>query len=64
MSMIEKFAQGHVSARLPVASERLLVTTILLAFLFLHVIAGMILQRTAAGAPAAPQQQETLSLYD
>jgi hypothetical protein len=64
MSMNERLSQAKWSARLPVPSEKLLITIIAIGFLFLHVLAGMILQRAAAGETVTPQEQAGPSLYD
>jgi hypothetical protein len=64
MLMNETLSRGKLSARLPMASEKVLITTIAIAFLFLHILAGMILQRAAADRPVTAQEQEKSSLYD
>jgi hypothetical protein len=64
MSINETLSQRKLSARLPAPSERVLIATIAVAFLFLHILAGMIIQRAAADRPATPQQQANPSSYD
>ena len=64
MSMNERLSQGSLFARLPVPSEKALIATIAIAFLFLHILAGTILQRAAADGTVTPQEQARPSLYD
>ena len=64
MTMNERLAQGKSSVRLPVPSEKVLIATIAIAFLFLHVVAGVILQRAAADGTVTPQEQARPSSYD
>jgi len=64
MPINETFSQRKLSARLPAPSEKVLIATIAVAFLFLHILAGMILQRAAADGPTTPQEQAGPSLYD
>lgn len=64
MPMSERLSRGKSSARLPVPSEKVLITTVVLTFLFLHILAAMILQRAAAERTMTPQEQSRPSLYD
>ena len=56
------YVKSLVQFRMP--GERALIAAIAIAFLILHIIAGTILQRAAAGGPAAPPQEAPSSLYD
>jgi hypothetical protein len=64
MSIEQELSKAGLSTRLPVPSEKAVITTIAIAFLCLHVLAGMILPRAAADATVAPQEQARPSLYD
>ena len=64
MQVNERLSQAKVPARLPVPSEMALITTVAIAFLFLHVLVGMILMRAAATGDMTPQDQARASLYD
>jgi hypothetical protein len=64
MPKSERLSQGNLFIRLPVPSEKVLMTIIAVAFLFLHILAGMILQRAVGNQPATPQEQARPSLYD
>jgi hypothetical protein len=64
MPKSERLSQGNPFIRLPVPSEKILMTIIAVAFLFLHILAGMILQRAVGNQPVIPQEQARPSLYD
>jgi len=55
------YVKSLVQFRMP--GERALIAAIAIAFLILHIIAGTILQRAAAGGPGAMREAPS-SLYD
>jgi hypothetical protein len=60
----ERLSDGKSRARFRLPGEPALIAAIAIAFLMLHILAGTILQRTAAGGPGAPRQEVPSSLYD
>jgi hypothetical protein len=60
----ELLSEGKLSARLPVPSKKVLIATVAVAFLLLHVLAGMAVLRAAADGIMTPQEQARASLYD
>ena len=64
MQMNERLSLGKWSIRLPVPSEKVLIAAVAIAFLLLHILAGMALQRAAPEGMATPQDQTRPSLYD
>jgi hypothetical protein len=62
MPMSERSSPGK-SSRLPVLSDKVLIA-IAIAFLLLHIVAGVILQRAAADGTVTTQEQSRRSLYD
>ena len=52
------------SAARPTVSEMVLIATVAIVFLVLHVLAGTIVQRAAAGATAPAPQEALSSPYD
>ena len=64
MSAGEGLSYGKLLARFRMPGEPTLIMTIAIAFLILHILAGTILQRAAAGGPTAAQEAAQSSLYD
>jgi len=64
MLVNEKLAPRKFSLQAPALSEKALITTIAFAFLFLHILAGTILQNAPASRAATPQEEARPSLYD
>jgi hypothetical protein len=64
MLVNEKFADRKVSLQAPAPSENALIVTIAFAFLFLHILAGAILQNASASKAMPPQEETRPSLYD
>jgi hypothetical protein len=60
----EKLADRKVSLQAPALSENALIITIALAFLFLHILAGAILQGAPASKAMTSQEETGPSLYD
>jgi len=52
------------SAQLPIPSEKTLITVIAVAFLLLHVLAGLLVQRAFANDAVTVQETAGPSLYD
>ena len=59
-----RLSDGKSRARFRLPGEPALIVAIAIAFLMLHIFAGMILQRAAAGGSGAPRQEVPSSLYD
>jgi hypothetical protein len=64
MQINESLSQAKLPARLPVPSEKALLTTVAAAFLLLHLLAGMVVLRAAANETMTPQQQARATFYD
>jgi hypothetical protein len=64
MSATENRVQRRHAAQIPELSEKAIITAVALAFLFLHILAGTILQNAPASRIATPQQEAQPSLYD
>jgi hypothetical protein len=64
MLMNQKLSRKKSSVRLPAPNEKVLITAIATAFLFLHILAALILLRTATDAPVTPREQAGPSLHD
>jgi hypothetical protein len=64
MSVTENRVQRRRSAQIPELSEKAVIAAVALAFLFLHILAGTILQNAAASRIVTPQQETQPSLYD
>jgi hypothetical protein len=64
MLVNEKLAPRKVSLQAPALSENALIITIAFAFLFLHILAGVILQSAPASKAVSPQEEVRAPLYD
>ncbi len=64
MLVNERLGQRKLSTRLRMPSEMTLVVTVAIAFLILHILAGVILLRTPANGAITPRNQAVSSLYD
>jgi hypothetical protein len=60
----EKLAGRKVPLQAPVLSDKALIISIALAFLFLHILAGVILQSAPTTKATTPQQETMPSLHD
>jgi hypothetical protein len=64
MLVNEKLAYRKFSLQAPALSEKTLITATAFTFLFLHILAGVILQSAPASKPVTPQEQTRPPLYD
>jgi len=64
MLVNERLAQRKLSARLRAPNEMTLLLTVAIAFLILHILAGVILLRAPANGVMTPQQEAISALYD
>jgi hypothetical protein len=64
MSATDSRVPRRYSAQIPELSEKAFITAIALAFLFLHILAGTILQSAPASKIVTPQEEAQPSLYD
>jgi hypothetical protein len=64
MLVNEKFAHRMVPLQAPALSENALIITIAFAFLFLHILAGAILQSASGSKAMTPQEETRPSLHD
>jgi hypothetical protein len=64
MLLSEKLAHRKFFLQAPALSKKALITTIALAFLFLHILAGAILQNAPASKAMTSQEETRPSLYD
>jgi len=58
MLVNERPLPRKLSIQLPLPGEMALLTTVAIAFLILHVLAGTLLLKAPASAAVTPQQQE------
>jgi hypothetical protein len=64
MSASEEPWRGRSSAQAPALTETALLAVILILFVFLHVLAGTILQRAGTSEAVSSEPNMTLQYYD